>query len=301
MQRYRYRNIFLIFIFLLSILEANAFDNLEGDTILYREDASRVVITQIEDGINVTVPGEGSVKEYNYQLLREKYFKRCSEEAKTNFLYRSHSLFSFPTSHPQKYWSIGIDGITLGLSSANGQPTPKGLQWSKSIEIGWLSVVNIRYNFYRSSISLGLGFDWRNYRISTSDRFLSEGLDGDLKWEKYPEEIIGKWSRLKIFSLQFPLLYEYAIPRSAVTIKAGGILNLNTHSSLRREEEDRAGIKTEYSSDFSSQRLLTVDLFANISLFRLVGIYVRYSPMRVLKKSEGINFHPFTIGISMGI
>ncbi|MDE6683152.1 MAG: hypothetical protein K2J87_06985 [Muribaculaceae bacterium] len=260
-----------------------------------------MIVTKDPKGVQVDFMNCNGEKESIF-LDNDTHLKeRVTIDEPDNFLTRRHNLFVIPSSNPNRQWAIGIDGLTLGLSSANGQPHPKGLQWSKSIEIGWLSAVNLSYSSRSSSISLGVGFDWRNYRISTSDRLLTLDRNGILNWAEFKDGGRGKGSRIKFFSIQFPLLYEYAIPKSSVTIKAGPIFNLNTYASVKTDFFNENGNQTSYSSHLSSQRLFTVDLFANISFCRLVGIYFRYSPLRVLNTDEGINFHPLTLGVTLGI
>lgn len=289
-------------IILLSVLDAMGRETMQTDTLLNLNAVSNFIVTRQRNGVNVKIiENEGEDGE-NFFLIREEHIGTAQNiEEKNSFWNRPHNLYRFPSGSRNKYWSIGTDGIILGLNSANGQPSPKGLQWSKSIEIGWLSAVNIRFTINRSSFSLGIGFDWRNYRISTSGRFLTVSPDGNLNWSDFSEGIRGKGSRLKIFSIQFPLLYEYSIPSTSFTLKGGPVFNLNTHASVKTDLVNATGNSTSLSYNYSSQRLFTLDIFANISFCRTVGFFFRYSLMRVLNTNGGINFHPLTLGLSIGI
>ena len=117
----------------------------------------------------------------------------------------------------------------------------------------------------------------------------------------YAKDMRGRYSRLKFFAVQFPLLYEYSIPGSNLTFKIGPIFNLNAYSSLKTAFTDSSGNENESFSKVSTQQFFTIDGFANLSFSRLVGMFVRYSPMKVMKKEAGVNFHALTVGITIGI
>lgn len=94
-----------------------------------------------------------------------------------------------------------------------------------------------------------------------------------------------------------PLLYEWKVPKSRLKLKLGTILNFNTYSSLKGVYDDSAGNRCEFFTKKFERNPTTLDFFGSISYRNALGIYFRYSPMKVLKDPSPINFTPFTIGV----
>ncbi len=158
-------------------------------------------------------------------------------------------------------WGVSMLGVCVGLTNPLGQGSPEGLQWSKSFEISWLSCINVYYSFGRSDISFGLGFDWRNYKATTAGRRLVANDNKGIEWGEYPEGVTPKYSRLKVFSLQVPVLYRWSIPKSSLNLRIGPVLNFNTYASLLTVWDDPDGHKMEDFTKAISPRRFTVDFF----------------------------------------
>ena len=273
------------------------------DTLFRAPSAEEMIVIQEQNGLEILIKNHG--KENKIFLAdsidNHKGTSGVAKKRKSELWEKQHNFYIFPSRNPDRYWSIGIEGITLGMTSANGQPIPKGFQWGKSFEIGWLSIVDFKYSFYRSVLSLGVGLNWRNYKNSTSYRYLSLNENSDVVWKNYTPGTQGKNSQLKIFAIQLPLLYEYSVPNTSLYFKIGPILNFNSYSSIKTSFIDQNGNNSSYFSNRSIQKTITADLFANVSIGRMIGIFCRYSPMKILNSTDGINFHPFTLGVSVGI
>lgn len=198
-------------------------------------------------------------------------------------------------------WHFSMDGVCIGLTDAIGQTGGGGLQWSKSFEINWLSCLNVGYEFSRSRIYIGLGFDWRNYKATADALWLRPDGNGGMEWGNAPEGALVKASQLKVFSLQLPLMYTWRIPRTYLKWRMGPILNFNTYSSIKGIYNDTAGNRCEYFTKDFDRRPVTVDVFASLSYRTALGLYVRYSPMKVLGDASPINFNPLSLGITIGL
>lgn len=270
------------------------------DTLMAVDSPSKVIITESSQGTRIIVTDNKSGTEESY-LVEYTPGAKVSTSRKS-----SVSIFNIPgldcMNRKEKCgcigngWSVGADGLCIGLNQAHDQTGGGGLQWSKSFEISWLSCLNIGYSFSRSHIYLGLGFDWRNYKATADRRWLVASESGGVEWGEAPEGANVRYSRLKVFSLQMPLLYEWRVPKSRLKLKLGPILNFNTYSSLKGVYDDCSGNRCEFFTKKFKRNPMTLDLFGSISYRNALGIYVRYSPMKVLKDSSPINFTPFTIG-----
>lgn len=271
------------------------------DTLVNVSQASKLVITEDKRGTTITVkdvekegnedislkveyPPESSVKSTQSQ-------KRVLVEALINpSRFRRHGE-----------WDVIVDGLCLGLTKATGIGLNRAPEWSKSIEIGWLSCFSVGYFYKNSGFTVGLGFDWRNYKITTSDYRFSQTPDKGIELVPYQTGEKPRYSRLKIFSLQVPLLYRLNVPGTSLSMKMGPILNFNTYGSVKTLYKPAEGKSIEDFNKNIKPRRFTLDLFGSISLNKAVGIYIRYSPMKVMDAPGSLNFRPLTIGIGIGI
>ena len=156
------------------------------DTLMAVDSPSKVIITESSQGTTITVTDNQSGSE-------ESHFVAYAPGANVKTSRKSSvSLFNIPgldcMNRQEKCgcsgsgWSLGVDGLCIGLNEAHGQTGGGGLQWSKSFEISWLSCLNVGYKFSRSRIYLGLGFDWRNYKATADTRWLVATESGGLEW-----------------------------------------------------------------------------------------------------------------------
>ncbi len=287
---------FVLTLLTLPLLSLASTEN--RDTLLIVDKPSKVVITESADGTLITVTDTVSG-------TKQSHFVGYAPGAKVSTSQRfSKSPLNIPGFNCMRMknkdtgWAIGIDGVCIGLNDAHDQTGGGGLQWSKSFEINWLSCINFGYAWKRSRIYLGLGFDWRNFKATADDCWLQPSEYGGIEWGKAPEGVDVKSTNLKVFSLQLPLIYEWRIPKSWLKLKVGPILNFNTYASLKGIYEDNTGNKCEYFTKDFDCRDVTVDFFGCISYHNALGVYVRYSPMKMLKAGSPINFTPFTVGVS---
>lgn len=272
-----------------------------SDTLLNVLNPEKVVITESPQGTRILL-GEGQ------ESILIEYPDGANVKTSRH---TSRSIFNFPgipCRHKTEScgclaygWDLSVDGLCIGLTNPLGQTGGGGLQWSKSFEINWLSCLNFGYEFSRSRIYLGLGFDWRNYKATSDARWLQPDCNGGVEWGSAPEGTYVKATQLKVFSLQLPLMYTWRIPKSQLKWRMGPILNFNTYSSIKGIYDDHAGNRCEYFTKDFDRRPVTVDFFASLSYQTALGIYVRYSPMKVLCDASPINFTPLSVGITIGL
>lgn len=273
-----------------------------ADTLLRVDKPSRIVITESSRGSVISVSGTG--EDDNFQTTVNADYPENASVTSTQSVKTDFPIQLPGIKNRKKGWTCYVDGITIGLSDPSGIGRNAGLQWSKSIEIGWLDCLAVGYSWGKTAISLGFGFDWRNYKITTSDRYLTTTQSKGIEWaeaSRLPEGSILKNSRLKVFSLQLPLLFRAQIPNSCLRLKLGPIFNFNTHASILTRYTDINGNDNEIFSKNLGQRTFTVDFFGSLSINSIVGVFVRYSPMKVMNSPDGLNFRPLTIGIALGI
>lgn len=277
----------------------------QTDTLIKIDSPSTLTITENESGMRVTVEGSQGEDRFNVTTFTE-YTPDASVTASKNPI-KKDWFDRWADGIMQKNkkggcsWDLLMSGVAIGLIDPINQAPAGGLQWSKSFEISWLSCIGVKYGNSRSSISLGFGFDWRNYKITTSDKCLVANDDKGIEWGSYPAGTRSKNSRLKVFSLQLPLLYSWVIPKSSLVFKCGLIFNFNTYASLKTAYWDADGNKMEDFTTAISPRRFTVDFFGCLSYRHAIGLYVRYSPIKVMDAPNTLNFQPLSVGVTFGI
>lgn len=184
--------------------------------------------------------------------------------------------------------------LGIGFVSPHNVSTGLDFPFGKSWEIFFTPIV---FELYMNKvkgdlISLGVGFDWRNYRMTNDTRFLP-AADGSVALGAYPEGAKPQFSRVKVFSLNFPLLYEHKFNRQW-GLGIGPVFNLNTYGSIKtRYKKD--GEKHKLMEKNIGQRKFTVDAMFILEN-PIVDLYLKYSPMDVLKDND-VNFQSLSIGI----
>ncbi len=144
----------------------------------------------------------------------------------------------------------------------------------------------------RNFVSLGLGIDWRNYRI-TDDQLFTKAPDGNVTVMKYPLEYEPKFSRIKVFSLTATLRYQHDFG-SGFSIGFGPVVNFNTYASIMTRYK-LLGDKCKHMEKNIRQRPVTIDWMLNARIAD-IPFYVKYSNDNVLKDG-GIKFRSLSFGL----
>lgn len=290
----------IIFAFIATVTAFTGFCEETTDTILTATGRSSAIITESPTELKIVVRNlddeNAAEKVFIQQYAPDASVKANQTTSTRSTIATEDGVFCV---RPNTHWSVKSGGLCFGLVNAAGQPDGLGLQWSKSIEISWVNALAVRYSNGIHAVSLGIGFDWRNYKITTSDHRLCLNGLGGAGISPYPEVATQGGSRIKVFSLGFPLLYSLKIPGTTLSVTAGGILNFNTHASLQTWYSNAEGNHTEeYTEDFHPRRV-SADLFASIGFIKNCGLYVRYSPCTVLHGHGSPSFRPLSVGVTL--
>lgn len=196
-------------------------------------------------------------------------------------------------------WNIYTGGVGLGWVDATGGDVHNKM--GSSLEVQWLNVIGAKYNTgHGQRISMGVGIDWKNYKLKTSERFMQpEGSEG-VAIGSYPDGATSRSSRLRTFSLTMPVIFRQRVG-SRLDVVAGVVPCLNVHASLATKYKTASGDEVkENVSKHLHQAPVTVDLMAALS-YRHVGIYLKFSPCRVIKKDWGPKLTSLQAGIILGL
>lgn len=281
---------------LTAVASAYAESNQKADTVLNISKPGKVVIMEKAGSMTVVVDGcEGD------SLFTANYESRYSPDSQVHssqssaFVGRMKQQLGYGEKSQKSSWDVIMGGLGFGLINPLNQTGGGGVQWSKSIEISWVNAFGVSYSWSNSRVSLAIGFDWRNYK-STLGRALIGQPDKGMAWGEYPDGTTGVNTRLKVFSLDFPLLYTYMIPKTQMRLVGGVILDINTYASLKTNYISPATgkRKSEFTKNIG-KRTVTTSLFGAV-MCHGCGVYVRYQPQKVLEHSD-VNFNPLSMGV----
>lgn len=290
-----------------AAVAATASDNKENnivpvDTMLSVKNADNVIITESAEGVRVDIKGLESDSEFqnSYVLPYE-----------ANTIIKSHQKFTMPFSLVSSRTNnmVGIvQGVHFGFTGAVGAPSEMDTQMGKSFEIGIDNILFYRYQFgvsKRNAVQVGVSVNWRNYRMTGENRFAMND-DGIVSIAGYPEGIDGKFSRIKAFSLSFPVSYAYRSPIKAIGnanlgFKLSAIFNWNSHASMLTKYELADGTKVKENYDRIGHQKFSIDMMLNVQVAPSVSLYFKYSPYDFFKSGNGSpEFQTISTGIAIG-
>lgn len=207
--------------------------------------------------------------------------------------------FGLPFSLKKKGSQGGYDEevtthLGIGWNEALGTPNGMDVSTWESWEIFWtIMQFDYKTNKGRDTWSVGFGVDWRNYRMNDRHRFVKDN-EGNILLTTYPEGAEPKFSRVKVFSLQVPLLYSHRLAHK-FSLGIGPVLNWNTHSSIKTRYKVN-GEKYKDTANDARATPFTVDIMGTIRT-PLLDFYVKYSPCHVLNTTYAPKFQSLSFGI----
>lgn len=259
-----------------------------SDSTVYYVEPKSVIITENSTGAEVEV------------IDKNDGLHKFECQSRGNNMITASTRFNSIHADCCGNWYIKSSGLYLGFISTPGSDEAISPDMGKSIEFGWLNLISVeRQLSYRWGVSLGFGLNNRSYRSTRG--LVYESDEDHITVSERP--IDGyRFSRIKIFSLQFPLLFKKSFSkRGGMTpgLSFGPIFNLNTSGSIMTSWKDEHGKNQKTVTKNIGQRFFTIDLYGQIRLGDL-GIYVRYSPYKILQSSRLIDYQPLSVGISLG-
>ena len=187
-------------------------------------------------------------------------------------------------------WSMHIAvGVDIPVST-------KGLDFApfRSWDIDW-TVVQYDYtpNNSKTTLSAGLGLNWRNYTLSGHDKMFVKANDivGVIDREGKMSELS---SRVHTQSLSMPLLVKQRFAKN-FAISLGAQLNWNYYARLSNyyEMDDH---EIDDQTKKIGERPITIDILGIVHIAKGFGVYCKYSPMSVFKKDKGPDFKSLSVG-----
>ena len=289
-------NKFLVLALSLLIGSLGGYANTLQDTIIVVNNAKKVTIEKKRNSMFVKVEGSDDNPDYFYSQRMEVDSTAAVIIEEKNADWDFNIPFINKKSKTKKYRrNLCVGGFGFGVVNAMDAPEGMDVDMGSSYELSLDHLLRFNYNILpTTSVSMGFGMTWRNYRMTGSTRFIKEG--DKLFLGAYPEGADIKFSRLKVFSLTVPFMINQSLGRKVV-FSVGPVVNFNTHASLKTRYTLN-GEKVKETDNNIHQNRMTIDLMAKLR-FNSLGVYTKYSPSDMLNTEFGPKFRSFSAGITL--
>ena len=264
------------------------------DTTIVVNNAKKITIEKSRNSMAVKVEGTADNPDYFYSQTMEVDSSAAVITTEKNADWDFTIPFVNKKSSPRRYYMTeSLTSIGIGMVNALHAPDDLNVDMGASYELSVDNLLKFRYNLLpTTSVSLGAGMSWRNYRMTGHTRFVKEG--NNIVLDNYTEGADIKFSRLKIFSITVPFMVNQAIGRKAV-LSLGPVVNINTYGSLKTRYVLNDEKIKEQSKNIR-QNSATIDFMAKLRLGE-IGVYAKYSPSDVLNSAFGPEFNSFSTGV----
>ena len=289
-------NKFLVLALSLLVGSLSSYANTLQDTIIVVNNAKKVTIEKKRNSMAVKVEGSENNPDYFYSQRMEVDSTAAVIIEEKNADWDFNIPFINKKSKTKKYRrNLCVGGFGFGVVNAMDAPEGMDVDMGASFELSLDHLLRFNYNILpTTSVSMGFGMTWRNYRMTGSTRFIKEG--DKLFLGAYPEGADIKFSRLKVFSLTVPFMINQSLGRKVV-FSVGPVVNFNTHASLKTRYTLN-GEKVKETDNKIHQNRMTIDLMAKLR-FNSLGVYAKYSPSDMLNTEFGPKFRSFSAGITL--
>ena len=266
------------------------------DTIIVVKNPNQVTIEKTRNSMSVKVEGSADNPNYYYSQKMEVDSTAAviTEEKNADWDF-TIPFIGKKKENRKSRMILCVGGFGFGMVNAIDAPDDMNVDMGASYELMWDNMLKLNYYVVpnTTSISMGFGMTWRNYRMTGRTRFIQKG--DNLLLGSYPEGAEIKFSRLKVFSLTVPFMINQSLGRNVV-LSVGPVINFNTHASLKTRYALNGEKVKEKSNDIHHSKM-TIDLMAKLR-FKSIGVYAKYSPSDVLNTDFGPKFRSFSTGIT---
>lgn len=291
----------IIFTLLPAIaLATNAFAQTDTLVISHPEE---VKVATAGDTMSVSIIGEKNNPNFFYSKKvvldsEQEDVTTTSKNAKSGLGWDFSLIESDNGRNPWRLYAEIRPQLYAGWNIPLGKPSDMRLKWFPSREAG-LDIA--RFAFRPRTGKWGISLDWgimmSEYHFK--DCMMTMADNGNISMSQFPEGSSEQSSYMRTVSLSFTLMGRYRIGKQD-EIGLGVTWNEQTSNGCY--------YKTKYKlSDGSSivdmneipvlQNRFSIK--AEYMFDHVGGIYLRYTPMSILKKSKAPNFQQLTLGLQV--
>ena len=143
--------------------------------------------------------------------------------------------------------------LSFGFIGGINQAKDVSIDMGQSYEIEWGNVIDTKRRIGKKDyLRIGLGFDWRNYRV-TGFKMFSKDNRGIITMQDYPEGTEPKFSRIHTFSLSIPFKYYHYLNQK-VCFAIGPELYFTPYASLKTRYYENGKERKQTSDNVHQNR-----------------------------------------------
>lgn len=221
------------------------------------------------------------------------------KEGNSNFYYEN-SISMKGKTYERKVRKVGIDNADFDFDFGLGVNVPTNVPGDMTIRTfnSWELILGLRYCYSpdkaSQTYSAGLWLNWRNFGLKDSQQFYKK--DGEIMVGDYSENYSNRHSSLMVFSLSVPLFFSQKFGcDNKCKVTVGPVINLNVYGRVNNRFE-QGDNDFDVNTKSIGHRPITFDIMGAFQ-YDGIGVYCKYSPLSVLKKDRGPQFHSLTLGV----
>lgn len=230
----------------------------------------------------------------------QKIVEQKEEAQSSSIIYDGSSSYNVIFSWKKKnkrHLSPHWTGVGMGFMNYDSDKIPYGsLKMSTSHNF----TVNI-IDFHKQMgnhwlLVSGFGTEWSRYHFDENAALTK--IDGDTFFERAPEGIDYKSTKLLAYYVTVPLLLEYQTGSFHISGGAVAFFKYYSKSQVKYYLEGRKYVEDK-GKDLNMR---PVDLRLRLQIgFDNVALYGYYSPFSMFKKDKGPDLKTYTIGLMIGV
>ena len=195
---------------------------------------------------------------------------------------------------------ILLGGWGFGFNNALNAPAGMDVDMGRSFNFCIEDAIAVRMHPWKSgTLSLGVGVDIRNYRMTGDKRFVEDVATKQITVEDYPAGAIPNSSKIRTSAATFNLKYIQKLGRG-FRLAFGPELSVVGHRSVQHKIVTKYdGAQGEQKEKFKNIKTNKVgfNLVGALNYKNLVGVYAKYSPTNVLNPTFGPEFQTLSVGM----
>lgn len=279
---------------LASLLSATA-----GATTAERSDT-----TIIYQGMEVTIGGDETslsvdVKDSKGNNVSQVYVSNSDSTARVQ-TWNVDDRFTFSDLLPSNWggrakssFSAHSDYFYVGFNKAIGGDVDNEVWYST--EIGFNVISHEHAHGANHGIWYGLGFNWRNWRLSDDRMFTYR--DKKVTANAAPDTMDIDFSRLRTFRFNIPVAYEWQnLGGKPFFIQVGAEAEISPMVRLKTTYKSVSGDDRTIRHNDIRHNILGCSVFATLG-YKDWALYARYIPTPLFSSKRGPDFTALTFGI----
>src|SRR5574344_70579 len=252
----------------------------------------RVIVVTNDSLQKVEIFSKDGVEGYHYDNAIQLVDSNYESTTTTRGNLWDFNIFNTHGDKHKKFNNEIVMNFYAGWCNTSGMPSQVDVRTFSSWELWWvISDWNFHPWWNNHAFSVGIGLDWRNFRMTDDYRFV-QTTDNHTVIDKYPGDAHPKFSRIKVFSINFPIRYHYRVKHFGFSL--GPVINLNTYSSIKTRYT-MGGEEVKDVNKNVKVNPITVDFMGTLSL-RDVNMYFKYSPCNMLNSDYCPKFKTLSFG-----